>query len=350
VGFAIIGAGPRDFHGRRRSAVRPAGVRGKRGLSRARAGALGSPLRPAMQPSVFAPPSFPDHALLDSGGGEKLERFGEVVLRRPDPQALWRRRLADAEWRAADLAFVRESDRGGRWEAGPGARPFLREPEPAWTVRYRDARLVVRPTPFKHVGLFPEQAANWELVRAAGAALGRPGGEAPRLLNLFGYTGAASVLAALDGWEVTHVDASKASVAWLRENAAASGLGERAIRVFVDDALGLARREVRRGSRYHAVLLDPPHYGRGPKGEKWQLETGLAPLVEAAGALLAERGLLVLSTYAVGYSPLAFRNLLEELGEGEVSVGELALSEAGGARLLPAGFCARFARGLELPA
>lgn len=302
-----------------------------------------------MQPSVLPAPAFPGHALLDSGEGEKLERFGEVVLRRPDPQALWRRRLPEADWRAADLGFVRESDRGGRWEPGPGVRPFLRGPEPSWTVDFRDARLVVRPTPFKHVGLFPEQAANWELVRTAGETLGHPGGAPPRLLNLFGYTGAASVLAALQGWEVTHVDASRASVAWLRENMAASGLGERAIRVFVDDALALARREVRRGSRYHAVLLDPPHYGRGPKGEKWQLETGLAPLLEAVRDLLEERSLLVLSTYAVGYSPLAFRNLLEELGGGEVSAGELALPEQGSARLLPAGFCARWWRGLELP-
>ena len=302
-----------------------------------------------MQPGAFTAPTFPDHALLDSGAGEKLERFGEVVLRRPDPQALWPRRLADSEWRAADLHFVRESDRGGRWEPGPGARAFLRSPEPSWTVRFREARLVVRPTPFKHVGLFPEQAANWEAVRVAGEQLGRPAGEAPRLLNLFGYTGAASVLAAQEGWEVTHVDASKTSVAWLRENAVASGLGERAIRIFVDDALALARREVRRGSRYHAILLDPPHYGRGPKGEKWQLESGLVPLIDAARDLLEEQGLLVLSTYAVGYSPLAFQNLLGELEGGEVSVGELVLPEQGGQRLLPAGFCARWTRGLELP-
>ncbi len=300
-----------------------------------------------MQPSVFLPPTFPGHVLLDSGEGEKLERFGEVLLRRPDPQALWRRRLPASEWKAADLTFVRESDRGGRWEPGPGARPFLRQAEPSWTVRYRGARLLCRPTPFKHVGLFPEQAANWEFVRRVGEELGQPNGAPPRLLNLFGYTGVASVLAAQEGWEVTHVDASKASLAWLRENAAASGLGERAIRVLLDDALAFARREVRRGSRYNAVLLDPPHYGRGPKGEKWQLEEGLAPLVEAARALLAERSVLVLSTYAVGYSPLAFQNLLAELEGGDVSVGELALTESSGRRL-PAGFCARWARGVEL--
>ncbi len=302
-----------------------------------------------MQPSVFTPPEFSDYTLLDSGAGEKLERFGEVVLCRPDPQALWRRRLAASEWRNADLTFVRESDRGGRWQPGPGVRPFLKKPEPSWILKHGKGAFLVRPTPFKHVGLFPEQAANWEFIRDVGEQLGAQDEQKPKLLNLFGYTGAASVLAAAQGWGVTHVDASKASVAWLRENIAASGLPERAMRLIVDDALAFARREVRRGSRYAAVLLDPPHYGRGPKGEKWQLEDGLAPLIEAVAQLLDERSVLVLSTYAVGYSLLAFQNLLMDLGAGDVSVGELVLREQGDApRLLPAGFCARLARGVQL--
>ncbi|MFT7485359.1 MAG: 23S rRNA (cytosine1962-C5)-methyltransferase [Candidatus Paceibacteria bacterium] len=302
-----------------------------------------------VQPSYFCPPSLDHYALLDSGGGEKLERFGEVVLRRPDPQALWRRRLQENEWKNADLTFVRESDRGGRWQPGPGVRPFLKKPEPSWTLRHASASFQIRPTPFKHVGLFPEQAANWEFIRRVGEELGAERGERPRLLNLFGYTGAASVLAAAQGWDVTHVDASKASVAWLKDNIAASSLPDRVMRLIVDDALGFARREVRRGSRYAAILLDPPHYGRGPKGEKWQLEDGLAPLIEAAGELLDEASVMVLSTYAVGYSLLAFQNLFQDLGAGEVSVGELVLREAGeGARLLPAGFCARLARGVDI--
>lgn len=308
----------------------------------------GGPYPVRVQPSVFPPIPLQSYELIDSGAGEKLERFGEVVLRRPDPQALWRRRRPDRDWKNADLTFVRESDRGGRWQPGPGVRPFLRAAEPSWKIDHGSAKFVIRPTPFKHVGLFPEQASNWDFISRVGRELKGSGQPAPRLLNLFGYTGAASVLAAADGWEVTHVDASKQSVAWLRENIAASGLPERVMRLMVDDALGFARREVRRESKYAAILLDPPHYGRGPKGEKWQLENSLAALVESAGALLEERGVLVLSTYAVGYSPLAFQNILGDLGQGNVSVGELAVRERGdGGRLLPAGYCARFSRGLN---
>ncbi len=294
-----------------------------------------------VHPSVFPAPKFPDYELLDSGGAEKLERFGRYVLRRPDPVALWSKRSAAEFWDAADLVFVRESDRGGRWQAGGGkrAQPVASE----WPVRFRDATFLVRPTPFKHVGLFPEQAANWELVADVRE---RFGVERPRLLNLFGYTGAASVLAAQAGYEVTHVDASKTSVTWTRENAAASGLASDALRLVVDDALAFTRREVRRKATYHVVLLDPPHHGRGPKGETWQFEEDIAPLVHAVQDLIGERALVVLSTYAIGCSPLTFENLLAELGNGAIEAGELALPQANLERMLPCGFCARFSRGI----
>ena len=294
-----------------------------------------------MGPEPIPHPPFEDHALLDSGEGEKLERFGPVVLRRPDPQALWRRRDPDG-WRSAHLRFVRESDRGGRWEPGSDPPPEARQ-EGGWTVRYRDARLLVRPTPFKHVGVFPEQAANWELARGLRPRLG----EAPRLLNLFAYTGAASVLALQAGYAVTHVDASRTSLGWAVDNLAASGLGEDAMRLVCDDALAFARREVRRGSRYELVLVDPPHYGRGPGGETWRFEEGIAPLLEAVAGLVAPRACVVVSTYAIGFSPLALANLLAILGAGDVDAGELALPERDGPRLLPAGFCARWRRGLS---
>lgn len=306
-----------------------------------------------LSPQVFPAPPFPDHALLDSGHGRKLERFGEVELARPDPQALWRPRLPEAAWDRADLTFERESDRGGRWRPHPDLAPHLRGDDATWSIGFSGARLLVRPTPFKHVGVFPEQAANWALVTDVVRRLRGALPEPPRVLNLFGYTGAASVLAAREGAAVTHVDASRASLTWATQNAEASELGRSAMRLICDDALGFAAREVRRGSTYHVVLLDPPHYGRGPKGEVWRFEEGFAPLLEAVSQLLAERALLVLSTYAIGYSPLAFTNVLAELPGGCVEAGELALTEEARpglpSRRLPAGFCARWWRGLDLP-
>ncbi|MEW6073695.1 MAG: class I SAM-dependent methyltransferase [Planctomycetota bacterium] len=301
------------------------------------------PERIPLSPARFPHPPLPAHALLDAGEGEKLERFGELVLVRPDPQALGRRRLPAADWQQADLVFVRESDRGGRWEGPGAARRGARRGLPGWEVEVGGTRLFLRATPFKHVGLFPEQAANWLWIEERRAALGA---DEPRLLDLFGYTGVASVLAARAGWRVTLVDASKTAVAWARENAALAGVEPARLRFLVDDALAFARREARRGARYEGILLDPPHYGRGPKGEKWQFETGIVPLLEASSALLAERAFLILSTYAMGTSPLALANLLGSLGDGTVEAGELALPVAGGGppRYLPCGFCARWWR------
>ena len=302
-----------------------------------------------MARSGFAPVDFPDHALLDSGGGEKLERFGEIVVRRPDPQALWPRGLAEEDWARADLSFVPDTQaggRGGHWSTRKDAHGGILAVVPEWSVRYAAATFVARPTSFKHVGIFPEQATNWDLVaRAAGSfGVGKP-----NLLNLFGYTGAASVLAVQAGYDVTHVDASKTSIAWARENLAASGLAPDAMRVILDDALAFARREGRRGARYQAVLLDPPHYGRGPKGEKWQFEDSIGSLVAAVRDLVADRALVVLSSYAIGCSPLTLENLVADLGPAELESGELTLPERSPrGRLLPAGFCARWSRGVEL--
>ena len=289
-------------------------------------------------PAVFPEVPWADYALVDSGEGEKLERFGRFTLVRPDPQALWRRRLDERTWKAADLVFVRESDRGGRWEGR--ARGEL---ERGLVLGFERARFLVRPTPFKHVGVVPEQATNWRWVGEKLAAFG----SGARVLNLFGYTGVASLLARAAGAEVVHVDASKTAMAWARENAQLSNLGDTGLRWILDDALTFARREVRRGARYHVILLDPPHFGRGPKGETWQFEDGLTPLLEAARALVAERACLVLSSYAIGYSALAFANLLGEFEGGAVEAGELVLGEEGaGARRLPCGFCARWSRDL----
>ncbi|HEX9793498.1 MAG TPA: class I SAM-dependent methyltransferase [Planctomycetota bacterium] len=302
-----------------------------------------------MQSGIFPHPRFAAYELLDSGAGEKLERIGGRVLRRPDPQALWGRRLLDTDWRAADLQFVRESDRGGRWE-GPSGRAVG---TPSWELEIADLeglepmRLELRATPFKHVGLFPEQAANWTWVEERRRQLDLAGVGEPRLLNLFAYTGAATVLAAAAGWQVTHVDASRASLDWAAENARRSGLPGDAVRWILDDACAYSAREQRRGNTYHGVLLDPPAYGRGPKGEKWTLAAKLDSLLRACHGLLdaAAPSFMVLSTYAVGYSALAYRNILQDLGGGAVEVGELALPETEGGRLLPCGYAAR----LQLP-
>jgi len=295
-----------------------------------------------MHAAAFQGPLPDSYELVDSGAGEKLERFGGVLLRRPDPQALWRPALGAERWGAAQLVFVRESDRGGRWEEQRGAPAQARGARASWPMAIGGGNFLVRPTPFKHVGVFPEQAPNWALV---GELRERFGAGRPRLLNLFGYTGVASVLAAQAGYDVTHVDASKTSVAWTRENAQLSGLPENALRLIVDDALAFTRREARRQSRYSVVLLDPPHHGRGPKGETWQFEEHAAELVAALPAVLEARALVVLSTYAIGCSPLGLENLLRELGPGELESGELVLAPRDArAAVLPAGFCARWRR------
>jgi len=287
--------------------------------------------------AAFATPEFADYTLLDSGGGEKLERLGDWVVRRPDPQALWRPQLPAEEWKQADWSFVRESDRGGRWQERRGARA-----DSEWTIAWEEARMRVKLTAFKHVGVFPEQAANWKWVQQHYAQ----DTTQPTMLNLFGYTGIASILAAQSGWQVTHVDAARPSLNWAAENAALSQLDERAIRWMCDDAAAFTAREVRRGRQYDAILLDPPHYGRGPKGEKWQFERDIAGLMASCQQLLSPRAgsFLILSTYAIGYSPIAFENMLRDFGPGTIESGELVLPEQQDGRLLPCGFCARYRR------
>jgi len=294
---------------------------------------------------TFAHPGLSSYQLLDSGHGEKLERVGDYVLRRPDPQALWHPHLSGSEWKNADFEFERESDRGGRWHRRAASSPK------SWEMQEGNLRLRIQPTPFKHIGIFPEQAANWSWVAKqrevlAGSLTEQGGGERLRLLNLFGYTGVASILAAQDGWEVTHLDAARPSLDWASENAQRSGLDDRAIRWILDDAARFTARERRRGRTYHGILLDPPHYGRGPKGEKWQFEVGIMPLLMDAHALLAPTpgSFLILSSYAIGCSPLSFHNMLQDLGPGKVESGELWLPESNGGRRLPCGFCGRWVR------
>jgi len=288
-------------------------------------------------------PRFADYELLDSGDFEKLERFGRFTTRRPEPQAIWRKSLSESEWeQRADASFLRDkrSDEHGEWRLRRGV------PD-RWSVSYayKNARLSMRLglTSFKHVGLFPEQAANWEFIydntERIRARIGQP-----RVLNLFAYTGGASLAACAAGADVTHVDSVKQVVTWSRENMEASSLS--GIRWIVEDALRFVRREVRRGNRYNGIILDPPAYGRGADGEKWVLEQNIGEMLECCAALLAPRdAFLVLNLYSMGLSSTLARTAVRQaFGTPiEEQSGELCFTDRSG-KTLPFGVFHRFTR------
>jgi 23S rRNA (cytosine1962-C5)-methyltransferase len=295
----------------------------------------------AAQPTILAGEGWDDYALLDSGNGRKLERYGKYRFIRPEPQAMWQPRLAD--WDAhAEFVPGSDEDGGGRW-AFSGAVP-----RDGWPLAWREVRFTAQCTPFRHLGFFPDMAPVWDWMRemlpepqAAGAEDGQSS-----TLNLFGYTGVGS-LALSQCSAVTHVDASKKSVAQARENAALSGMEERPIRWLVDDAMKFTAREVRRGKRYDGIILDPPKFGRGPNGEIWRLEEGLPGLIADCRNLVDQDSrFLFLTAYAVRMSSLALAGLLadEFAGlPGQVEYGELAVREEGeNGRLLPTAIFARW--------
>lgn len=290
----------------------------------------------AEAPGVMRTTGWGDYELLDSGGGRKLERYGSYRVVRPEPQCLWRPRLPEAEWEGADALFDPEGEEdSGRWR-------FSRPAEPRWPLAWREARFFGRFTPFRHLGFFPEQAANWafldEAVRAAAGA--------PRVLNLFGYTGVASLVCAAAGAAVTHVDASKRAVGWARENAELAGVSDRPIRWICEDARRYVQREARRGSRYEGIVLDPPKYGRGPNGEVWRLYEDLPELLGTCAELLSDRAsFLIANVYAERISGLAVACLMREAlagRGGRIDWGELALVESGGERAVGLSFFARW--------
>ena len=285
-------------------------------------------------PALAVADRWRDYELLATGDGLKKERWGRHVLVRPDPQAVWPH-AHGADWGAWDAFYHRSPTGGGTWE--------VRRPLPeAWTVGWEGLTFRIRPTAFKHTGLFPEQAANWAWMQARLRAFG-PGA---RVLNLFGYTGGATVACAAAGAAVTHVDAAKGMVAWCRENAALSGLGAAPIRYLVDDVGRFVERERRRGSRYEGILLDPPVYGRGKDGATWRLDADLAPLLAALRDLLADRAaFFVLNTYTAGLSPVAVGNLLQDVVAGRggrLAVGEVGLPVPAEDRVLPCGVFGRW--------
>ena len=290
----------------------------------------------APAPGVMRTTAWDDYALLDSGDGRKLERYGPYKVVRPEPQCLWSPRLPAQVWDAADAVFdPTDEEDAGRWR-------FQGKPKETWPMAWRQARFNARFTAFRHLAFFPEQAANWDWLETRIRSLS----EQPRVLNLFGYTGVASLVCAAAGAAVTHVDASKKAIGWARENAELSDLTDRPIRWICEDARRYVQREVRRGSRYEGVILDPPKYGRGPTGEVWRLFEDLPELSALCAQLLSDKAsCLILNAYAARISGAALASLIAERLEGRggtVEWGELALSEDSGEREIGLSFYARW--------
>ncbi len=272
-------------------------------------------------PEILRTRGWGDYGLLDSGAGKKLERYGRFTVVRPEPQCLWSPADPDALARADAVFDPDDEEDAGRWR-------FSRRVPEAFTLGWGQVRFHSRFTPFRHLAFFPEQAANWAWLTERISGL-----ERPRVLNLFGYTGVASLACAAAGAEDTHVDASKKAVAWARENAALSGLEDKPVRWIVEDARKYVGREVKRGSRYHGIILDPPKYGRGPTGEVWRLFEDLPGLIAQCAELLADdAAFLLVNAYAARISGVSLAHLLAEAlpdRGGVIDWGELALVEEG---------------------
>jgi 23S rRNA (cytosine1962-C5)-methyltransferase len=294
---------------------------------------------PVHRPALIVTDGWKDYQLLDCGHGMKQERWGPYTLVRPDPQIIWPRR-AGPDWKDWDGYYHRSEKGGGQWE--------YRKPLPdSWKVAYERLGLTFRihPTSFKHTGLFPEQAVNWDWFSARIKAA-RAAGREPTVLNLFGYTGAATCAAAKAGASVCHVDAAEGMVKWCKENAALSGLADAPIRYIVDDCLKFVRRELKRGRRYDAIIMDPPTYGRGSTGEMWKLEDNLWELLSECRALLSDHPeFLLINAYTARLSPTVVGNLLTELMHGRggtITAGEVGLPIRVDGKVLPCGIYGRW--------
>lgn len=279
--------------------------------------------------------SWKDYQVIDCSKGEKLERWGDYLLIRPDPQVIWDTKRTHTDWKKPNARYHRSAKGGGQWE-------FFDLPE-QWTVRYKDLLFNLKPFSFKHTGLFPEQAVNWDWCQEKIRAAGRP----VRLLNLFAYTGGATLAAAQAGAAVTHVDASKGMVSWAKENATSSGLSQASIRWLVDDCVKFVEREIRRGNHYDAIIMDPPSYGRGPKGEIWKIEDSIHPLIQLCVQLLSREPLFFLvNSYTTGLAPSVLTYMLSaeicpKYG-GQVQASEIGLPVRESGLLLPCGSSGRW--------
>lgn len=285
---------------------------------------------------MYVANQWTDYEVIDTGDGDKLERWGKYVLRRPDPQIIWPIHDESGDWKRADGHYHRSNSGGGQWEM----RDSLPE---RWTIAYGDLKFHIKPTNFKHTGLFPEQAVNWSWMMDKIRGAGRP----IRVLNLFAYSGGATVAAASAGAEVCHVDAAKGMVQWAKDNATLSGLESAPIRYITDDVFKFVQREQRRGRQYDAIIMDPPSYGRGPNGETWKLEENLFPFLQTCTTILSDNPLFMLiNSYTTGLSPSVLHNLLHMSMKskygGAIHCGEIGLPITRSGLNLPCGILGRW--------
>lgn len=282
-----------------------------------------------------------DYELIDSGNGKKLERYGAYTLARPDPQALWLPKLPESIWNKADAIFIRKG-KTTDWKK----RKDLPED---WKINFGGLQMEIQTTTFKHTGLFPEQLSNWIWMEDKLKAESKKSKDRKlKVLNLFGYTGGATLVCARAGGEVVHLDGSKLSIAWARRNQIQSGLSDKPIRWILDDAVAFLKREVKRGNYYDGIIMDPPAFGHGPKGEVWKIEENFTELMELSKKVLSEDPIFFLiNGYASGFSPIAYENNLKDImskHKGTIEIGELAIEENKTGRLLPSGIFARWSK------
>lgn len=282
--------------------------------------------------------NWKDYELIDCSEGERLERWGKYILIRPDPQVIWSTPKTNGLWYNADARYIRSSSGGGSWDV------YKKLPE-TWQIGYGELRFNIKPMGFKHTGIFPEQAVNWDMT----ADIIKNAGREVKMLNLFAYTGGATVSAMSAGAAVTHVDASKGMVLWAKENAVSSGVADRSVRWLVDDCKKFVEREIRRGNKYDIIIMDPPSYGRGPGGEVWKLENEVYSLCELCSKLLSDDALLFLiNSYTTGLSPSVMSYILGSLIKpvlgGRVSADEIGLRVSENGLILPSGASAYWTR------
>ena len=279
--------------------------------------------------------NWKDYEILDMANGEKLERWGNIYLIRPDPQIIWKDKSYPEKWKKADARYSRSNTGGGSWS-------YQKRLPEAWQVKYKDLIFNIKPMGFKHTGLFPEQAVNWDWminkIKGANREI--------KVLNLFAYTGGATVACSYAGASVCHVDSSKGMVAWAKENVASSGLAERPVRFIIDDVMKFVQREIRRGNKYDGIIMDPPSYGRGKNGEVWQFENNIADLVDLCSGVLSDEPLFFLiNSYTTGISSKVLENIMTlklHMKKGKYSSGEIGLPMKDSSLVLPCGIYGRW--------